>query len=234
MKYKLVNLTLGQFIAPEMFGSEPVPQAFTAAMLMLIGNSKERGADVGIDGSWAGCRIVMASDEALCNSAGEPNIRMPDATYVNLYNRCVHEHGPMIEESDLPTGIRITDIGVKVITAMRGGALSGMLDGIGGIARTYTDAADWMIEQMSVPLTEEPPPEPEEPNVELIEADPMALPVLPPPPPEEADLELPPPPVMEVEDAPTEAGLLELPPPPDEEPAPKKKRAGRAVSSVTV
>lgn len=95
--YKIVNLDKRQYLNPCAFGDGLKLMEFAcsshgtlAGLAILLANSNGRGggdlrSDHEIIGSWAGDRIVVAGDYAMCGDRGEPSL---DDSEPNLYSLC--------------------------------------------------------------------------------------------------------------------------------------------------
>jgi hypothetical protein len=90
-------------------------------MANSLGQVKHHGRDdinstSPLPGSWAGDTIVIAGEYAVPACSGEEECRLPDASNINLYNRCV----PFTEEStsEVPASAQIRDITPLIMAAL--------------------------------------------------------------------------------------------------------------------
>lgn len=130
-QFRIINVTKRQFIDPASFGALPTLLSLASsrlpatALMVLMANSlgqvKHHGRDdinstSMVPGSWAGDTIVVAGEYAVPACSGEEECRLPDASNINLYNRCV----PFTERtvSEVPVSAQIDDITPLIIAAL--------------------------------------------------------------------------------------------------------------------
>jgi hypothetical protein len=130
-QFRIVNVKKHQFIDPAAFGALPTLLSLASAklpstaLMVLMANSlgqvKHHGRDdinstSPVPGSWAGDTIVIAGEYAIPSCNGEEECRLPDASNINLYNRCV----PFMDESvsAVPGPAQIKDITPLIMAAL--------------------------------------------------------------------------------------------------------------------
>ena len=130
-QFRIVNVTKHEFIDPASFGALPTLLSLASAklpataLMVLMANSLGQVRHYGRDdlkstsavpGSWAGDTIIMAGEYADLSCVGEEECRLPDASNINLHNRCVPFHENTT--SEVPWSAQITDITPSIMAAL--------------------------------------------------------------------------------------------------------------------